>query len=858
MFNNLKGNKKKVMAGGISLVLAAAIVAGIVAGVRSTTSSTVAVLPVADLNYGNYLDWQNSVTGMITTEAEQNVYLSDTEKVEEVLVQEGQAVHKGDVLLRYDTRGTELKLEKEKLNREKIELAITVAKENVKILENTSPTSDGGDFDLVWDFGEFDQVDTLSKAQVHEHILKADAKPVSDDPEDVFLGSEETPYVFLCKGDSVVITRDFIKKWQKAAAKKKAKHLYIALQVRDSAQALQKAWITDIMLLDPLYDIEVDTATGKTSYASMNKPEELAQLLRKILTDVPEEERGAWLAALMDKLLITPESDKKEEQLAERGALLAGMLNELCGNDLYKENFAEEFAAAAALLDGKTLSLMFKGLSENLTTEQIEGIDSDSLAAMLTMLLENASEEQIQAMEPVVLSAFLQKLSAKQIGELDPSVIATFFNGLSETQIKELDNKFLTKLFTEMTDTQIASIASLDPEKMKAFFKNLTDEQLQALIDLRREKIEELLARQKDEEKDEIVPPVNSENTDLTKEEETPAEPSKPEEESKEPTQEPAQESEEPKEPAPEPEEQPQVSEEPAQVPEEETQEEPGEEPAQDDNAAGGESVPATASAPGTGTGSGSQLLSGDVSYSSDELAKARREAQDKLRDLQVDLKESEIKIEKAQNALDKGVVTAGMDGIIKTAGDPKAPPTDGSAFITVSGTEGLYVKSGIKESKLGTIKEGDIVMVTSWQTGGQYPAEIKSISPYPDSTGMFDGSGTETYYPFTAVVNDKSAQMMNGEWVEVSYTTSESAGSSNTLTVLKAFVREEGNKKYVYKRDENGKLAKQYIITGTLSDNGYEVLDGLSASDWVAFPYGKNVKEGAKTREASMRELYE
>lgn len=858
MFNNLKGNKKKVMAGGISLVLAAAIVAGIVAGVRSTTSSTVAVLPVADLNYGNYLDWQNSVTGMITTEAEQNVYLSDTEKVEEVLVQEGQAVHKGDVLLRYDTRGTELKLEKEKLNREKIELAITVAKENVKILENTSPTSDGGDFDLVWDFGEFDQVDTLSKAQVHEHILKADAKPVSDDPEDVFLGSEETPYVFLCKGDSVVITRDFIKKWQKAAAKKKAKHLYIALQVRDSAQALQKAWITDIMLLDPLYDIEVDTATGKTSYASMNKPEELAQLLRKILTDVPEEERGAWLAALMDKLLITPESDKKEEQLAERGALLAGMLNELCGNDLYKENFAEEFAAAAALLDGKTLSLMFKGLSENLTTEQIEGIDSDSLAAMLTMLLENARKEQIQAMEPVVLSAFLQKLSAKQIGELDPSVIATFFNGLSETQIKELDNKFLTKLFTEMTDTQIASIASLDPEKMKAFFKNLTDEQLQALIDLRREKIEELLARQKDEEKDEIVPPVNSENTDLTKEEETPAEPSKPEEESKEPTQEPAQESEEPKEPAPEPEEQPQVSEEPAQVPEEETQEEPGEEPAQDDNAAGGESVPATASAPGTGTGSGSQLLSGDVSYSSDELAKARREAQDKLRDLQVDLKESEIKIEKAQNALDKGVVTAGMDGIIKTAGDPKAPPTDGSAFITVSGTEGLYVKSGIKESKLGTIKEGDIVMVTSWQTGGQYPAEIKSISPYPDSTGMFDGSGTETYYPFTAVVNDKSAQMMNGEWVEVSYTTSESAGSSNTLTVLKAFVREEGNKKYVYKRDENGKLAKQYIITGTLSDNGYEVLDGLSASDWVAFPYGKNVKEGAKTREASMRELYE
>ena len=173
-------------------------------------------------------------------------------------------------------------------------------------------------------------------------------------------------------------------------------------------------------------------------------------------------------------------------------------------------------------------------------------------------------------------------------------------------------------------------------------------------------------------------------------------------------------------------------------------------------------------------------------------------------------------------------------------------------------GQSRLYLKSGIKESRLGTISEGDIVTVTSWQTGGQYEAQIKSISPYPDSSGMFDGDGLETYYPFTAVVTDKSAQMVNGEWVEVSYTSTNPNKSGNTLTVLKAFVREEDGKKYVYKRDENNKLKKQYIITGTLSDSGYEVLEGLSESDWIAFPYGKNVKEGAKTREGSVRELYE
>ena len=188
------------------------------------------------------------------------------------------------------------------------------------------------------------------------------------------------------------------------------------------------------------------------------------------------------------------------------------------------------------------------------------------------------------------------------------------------------------------------------------------------------------------------------------------------------------------------------------------------------------------------------------------------------------------------------------MDGVIMTVGDPASPPTDGSAFLVLSGSEGLFVRSGIKESKFGTIKEGDKVLVTSWQTGGQYEAEIKNISPYPDNTG------------FTASILDAGAEIENGEWVEVSYMSGgmQESGSSAAMTITKAFVREEGNKKYVYKRGDDNKLTKQYIETGSLSDSGYEVLSGLSESDWVAFPYGKNVREGARTREGSVYELYE
>ena len=114
-------NNKKITAAVLALILGAAAVFGIAAAVRATTSSTVMVVRASELNYGEYLDWQNSVAGMITTDAEQDVYLSDTEVVEEVLVAEGQSVHKGDVLMRYDTTSTKLSLEKEKINYEKIQ-----------------------------------------------------------------------------------------------------------------------------------------------------------------------------------------------------------------------------------------------------------------------------------------------------------------------------------------------------------------------------------------------------------------------------------------------------------------------------------------------------------------------------------------------------------------------------------------------------------------------------------------------------------------------------------------------------------------------------------------------------------------
>ena len=53
--------------------------------------------------------------------------------------------------------------------------------------------------------------------------------------------------------------------------------------------------------------------------------------------------------------------------------------------------------------------------------------------------------------------------------------------------------------------------------------------------------------------------------------------------------------------------------------------------------------------------------------------------------------------------------------------------------------------------------------------------------------------------------------------------------------------------------------LKKQYLSIGGNVDNGYSVLitGGITRDDKIAFPYGKDVAEGAKTKTVSASKMY-
>jgi hypothetical protein len=547
---------------------------------------------------------------------------------------------------------------------------------------------------------------------------------------------------------------------------------------------------------------------------------------------------------MLDKLMITSE---KEEKRKERGELLASMINELSKED------QEELSAAAALLDEETLAILFRSLSQALTPERLEGVDEEATAAFLTALLSGLSEEQVHALDAEMIAALIGKLSEEQVREIGTDAIGEIVLKLDQDQLRVFMQKILEQRGEELTDIlqdYLDSHPKEDPDEPGTGGDGQGGGEGQGGGSSQGQ--EGGSSQGQETGGGGGQGSGSGEQPSGGGDEQQGGESAGQETGGNE-----GQES---------------GSGQGQETGGNEGQDtggadsgennspDPGGQTDGGNEAEEGEANPSTAPSPSDDSRQGAgTLLSDDMEYTSEELEEARREARDELRDLRLSIRESEIKITKGESALDKGVVTANLDGVIVTVNDPQSPPTDGSAFLVLSGSEGLFVRSGIKESKFGTIKEGDKVLVTSWQTGGQYEAEIKNISPYPDSTGMFDDN-SETYYPFTASILDAGAEIENGEWVEVSYMAggNPEGGSTAAMTIAKAFVREEGNRKYVYKRGDNDKLTKQYIETGNLSDSGYEILSGLSDSDWIAFPYGKNVREGARTREGSVSELYE
>ena len=241
--------------------------------------------------------------------------------------------------------------------------------------------------------------------------------------------------------------------------------------------------------------------------------------------------------------------------------------------------------------------------------------------------------------------------------------------------------------------------------------------------------------------------------------------------------------------------------------------------------------------------------------YTSAELTSMKKEKEAEIKQLQFDIKMGKAELKIMQKEAADGKITAAFDGVVSEVLDPAAAMESGEPLMKVTGGGGYYVEGTVSELALDTIALGQVVTVNSWDTGMVYTGTIVEIGTYPVEEQGYYGSSNVSYYPYRVFI-DESADLQEGYYVSMTYQTAEQA--AGTLYIQNAFLRSEGNRTYVFVRNAEGMLEKRYLGCGVSTD-GYmtPVYSGITEEDYLAFPYGSQVTEGAPTFEGTDQDLY-
>ena len=238
------------------------------------------------------------------------------------------------------------------------------------------------------------------------------------------------------------------------------------------------------------------------------------------------------------------------------------------------------------------------------------------------------------------------------------------------------------------------------------------------------------------------------------------------------------------------------------------------------------------------------------------EIAKLCREQEKKLKELTADAVITQSEYNLMLREFSDGCIRATLDGVVVGLLTEEEARQNKLPMLKVSGGGGFYVRGSVSELEKDKLKPGQEVSVNDWNTGMMYTGTVESIGDFPIQDEGWNGMGNPnaSYYPFRVFI-DGTADLQEGSYVSVTYSAAE---AENGIYLENPFLRTDDGDPYVYVRGKNGKLEKRTVTTGKSLWGSYtEIRSGLTADDYVAFPYGKNVKPGAATQESDLSALY-
>ena len=135
----MKNKRKWLYIALAAALLVAAVAGGVFAASRNREPVFVYSFAEGIVGMTDYYDYSGESSGMVTTDRVQNVFLSSTQTVLEMLVTEGQEVKKGDILFTYDTTLSDIALMQKDLAVQQAKLDLETAQKELRVINSYVP-----------------------------------------------------------------------------------------------------------------------------------------------------------------------------------------------------------------------------------------------------------------------------------------------------------------------------------------------------------------------------------------------------------------------------------------------------------------------------------------------------------------------------------------------------------------------------------------------------------------------------------------------------------------------------------------------------------------------------------------------
>ena len=179
-------------------------------------------------------------------------------------------------------------------------------------------------------------------------------------------------------------------------------------------------------------------------------------------------------------------------------------------------------------------------------------------------------------------------------------------------------------------------------------------------------------------------------------------------------------------------------------------------------------------------------------------------------------------------------------------------------AYITIQQSGSYRVKGILGELQRGAIMEGARMRIVSRTDENTCWVGTVSLVDYENPSqenpnNMYYGMSTDemtasSKYPFYIELDSTDGLILGQHvYLEVEQEEGETAG----IPVSLAFICYDDNgSAYVWAESERGKLEKRIVTLGSMNDmmGTVNVIEGLSETDYIAFPDGELCQEGAPT----------